>query len=172
MAQWRYGLPWPLSHDCSKELALNGLEGADVNGVPNPFRWQTRIRFIDTDASGRIHYTCLFRYFESAEVEFLRTFGMTYQNKSPYSFPRVHVECDYRLAIVNDDLLTIEVSIGRIGNSSVRFDFRALKEGELAAHGSVVAVCTHRHTERAAPIPDEIRRALVAAQEAQQAPLA
>jgi len=157
------------SHDGSRELA-HGLEGRHVNGVPNPFRWQARIRFIDTDASGRIHYTCLFRYFESAEVEFLRSFGMTYENKSPYSFPRVHVECDYRLAIVNDDLLTIEVSIGRIGNSSVRFDLRALKEGSLAAHGSVVAVCTHRQTERPVSIPDEIRQLLLAAQAAQQAP--
>jgi acyl-CoA thioester hydrolase len=143
-----------------------------VTAVPNPFRWQTRIRFIDTDASGRIHYTCLFRYFESAEVEFLRSVGMTYESKLPYSFPRVHVNCDYRLAIVYDDLLTIEVSIGRIGNSSVRFNFRVLKEGELAAHGFVVAACTHRQTERAVPIPDEIRRILVAAQGAQQAPLA
>ena len=143
-----------------------------MNGVPNPFRWQARIRFIDTDASGRIHYTCLFRYFESAEVEFLRSVGMSYQNKSPYSFPRVHVECDYRLAIVNDDLLTIEVSIGRIGKSSIRFDFRALKEGELAAHGSVVVVCIHRQTEQAVPIPDQIRQILLVAQETQQASLA
>jgi YbgC/YbaW family acyl-CoA thioester hydrolase len=148
------------------------VEAVAVNAVPNPFRWQARIRFIDTDASGRIHYTCLFRYFESAEVEFLRTFGMTYETKLPYAFPRVHVQCHYRMAIVYDDLLTIEVSIGRIGNSSVRFDFRVLKEGELAAHGSVVAVCTHRQTERPVPIPDAIRQPLLAAQEAQQAPLA
>ena len=38
-------------------------------GMPlaEPFRFETRIRFIDTDASGRIHYTAMFRYFESAE---------------------------------------------------------------------------------------------------------
>ncbi len=38
-----------------------------------PFRFKTRIRFIDTDTSGRIHYTAMFRYFESAEIEFMRT---------------------------------------------------------------------------------------------------
>lgn len=147
-------------------------KGAGVTAVPNPFRWQTRIRFIDTDASGRIHYTCLFRYFESAEVEFLRSFGMTYENKQPYSFPRVHVQCDYLAAILNDDLLTIEASIGRIGTSSIRYDFRALKEGELAAHGSVVAVCIEKATEQAVPIPDSLRERFEAVRAAQHQPAA
>jgi YbgC/YbaW family acyl-CoA thioester hydrolase len=143
-----------------------------MTAVPNPFLWQVRIRFIDTDASGRIHYTCLFRYFEAAEVEFLRSFGLTYESKLPYSFPRVHVECDYLLAIVNDDLVTIEVSIGRIGSSSIRYEFRAMKDGRLAAHGSVVAVCIHTQTQKAVPIPDKFRQTLLDAQAAQRGSLA
>ena len=43
-----------------------------------PFSWRTRIRFIDTDASQRIHYTALFRHFEAAEEEFLRSFGQSF----------------------------------------------------------------------------------------------
>ena len=61
------------------------------NQMPPPFVFQTRIRFIDTDASGRIHYTAMFRYFESAEIEFLRTLGINYDPKRPINFPRVHV---------------------------------------------------------------------------------
>ena len=30
------------------------------------FTWDVRIRFVDTDASGRIHYTAMFKYFEQA----------------------------------------------------------------------------------------------------------
>jgi acyl-CoA thioesterase FadM len=60
-----------------------------------PFRFQTCIRFIDADASGRIHFTAIFRYFESAEVEFLRTLGVTYDACHSYNPPRVHVECDF-----------------------------------------------------------------------------
>jgi len=56
-----------------------------------PFRWTTRILFIDTDASGRIHYTAMFRYFEAAEIEFFRSIGVLHEHKG-ISFPRVHVE--------------------------------------------------------------------------------
>jgi acyl-CoA thioester hydrolase len=122
------------------------------------FVFRTRIRFIDTDASGRIHYTAMFRYFESAEIEFLRSMGITYDMKRDVVFPRVHVECDFRLALRHDDEIDIEVRVGRIGKTSVRFNFRTLKEGELAAQGQVVVVCMDRENQKAAPLPDDIRQ--------------
>ena len=39
------------------------------------FTHRVRVAFPDTDASGRIHFTAMLRYFESAEIEFLRSFG-------------------------------------------------------------------------------------------------
>lgn len=124
-----------------------------------PFRFPARIRYIDTDSSGRIHYTAMFRYFESAEIEFMREMGIMY-GKTKYVFPRVHVECDFFLAIVHDDLIDIEVTLAKLGRSSIRFEFRALKSGDLAARGAVVIVCMDPKTQRAAPIPDELRQAL------------
>jgi YbgC/YbaW family acyl-CoA thioester hydrolase len=124
------------------------------------FRWETRIRFIDTDASGRIHYTALFRYFESAELEFFREIGALHEHPTT-AFPRVHVECDYSGAIIYDDLLTIELSIGKIGNSSARFEFLVLKDDKEAAKGVVVIACIDRETQRAVPIPENIREKLL-----------
>jgi YbgC/YbaW family acyl-CoA thioester hydrolase len=124
-----------------------------------PFLFQTRIRFIDTDASGRIHYTCLFRYFESAEIEFMRTLDISYTG-SPITLPRVHVECDYRLAILYDDLLEIEVCLTKLGRSSISLEFRAMKQGELAAKGLIVLACMDRKTQRSVPLPDELRAKL------------
>ncbi|MBV9085734.1 MAG: acyl-CoA thioesterase [Acidobacteriaceae bacterium] len=125
-----------------------------------PFRFETRIRFIDTDASGRIHYTAMFRYFESAEIEFLRKLGVTYAAHGGYSFPRVHVECDFKVPIRHDDIIDIEVYLRNIGRSSARFEFRTLKSGELAAHGTVVVACVDSKTGRAIPIPEETRARL------------
>jgi acyl-CoA thioester hydrolase len=133
---------------------------------PAPFTFETRIRYIDTDASGRIHYTCLFRYFESAEIEFMRTLGITYTG-TVIGFPRVHVECDYRLAMVHDDLIRIEVCLTKLGRSSARLEFRALKDGEVAAQGVVVIACMDRQTQRAIPIPDDLRAKLTSALETQ-----
>jgi YbgC/YbaW family acyl-CoA thioester hydrolase len=123
---------------------------------PEPFRFHTRIRFIDTDASGRIHYTSMFRYFESAEIEFMRRLGVSY-TKFGYGFPRVHVECDFFASIVHDDSLEIEVFLTKLGRSSVRLEFHALKEGKLAARGVVVIACMDKKTERAISIPEDLR---------------
>jgi YbgC/YbaW family acyl-CoA thioester hydrolase len=125
-----------------------------------PFRFQTRIRFIDTDASGRIHYTAMFRYFESAEIEFLRTLGISYEARQTYSLPRVHIECDFFRIISHDDLIDIEVFVTTLGRSSIRFEFQTFKAAELAAKGAVVIACTDRETLRSVPIPDDVRAKL------------
>jgi YbgC/YbaW family acyl-CoA thioester hydrolase len=129
---------------------------------PEPFRFQTRIRFIDTDASGRIHFTAMFRYFESAEIEFLRTLGITYDAHRRYNLPRVHVECDFLRMIGHDDVIDIDVFLTKLGRSSLRFEFQTFKAAELAAKGAVVAVCADRNTLRSVPIPDDLRAKLAA----------
>ena len=74
------------------------------------FRWTVRILFIDTDASGRIHYTALLRYFEAAEIELFREAGAM-ADRAHVGFPRVHIECDYRSAMLLDDEIVIEVTV-------------------------------------------------------------
>jgi acyl-CoA thioester hydrolase len=128
----------------------------------DPFRFQTRIRFIDTDASGRIHYTSMFRYFESAEIEFMRSCGITY-DVSEYSFPRVHVECDFMVELKHDDLIEIEVCLTRLGRSSIEMEFRTMRAADLAAKGRIVIVCMDHRTHLAMPIPDELRAKLASA---------
>ncbi len=123
------------------------------------FRWTIRILFIDTDASGRIHYTSLFRYFEAAEIEFFRHIDSAHQY-SELGFPRVHVECDYRSAIRCDDVLVIEVSVGRLGNASIDLRFLVLKDEVEVARGKVVIAGMDRSTQRARPLPDVLRERL------------
>lgn len=124
------------------------------------FRFRTRVRFVDTDASGRIHFTAMFRYFEAAEVEFLRKLGITYGAGNSYNFPRVHVECDFLKMISNDDLIDIEVFLTSLGRSSVHFEFRAFKGTDVAARGIVIAACVDRSTLQSVPIPDSLRARL------------
>jgi acyl-CoA thioesterase FadM len=102
----------------------------------------------------------MFRYFESAEIEMMRTVGLIYSGRTEYAFPRVHVECDFRLALIHDDEIEIEVFLTKLGKSSARFAFRTLKAGKLAADGAVVIVCMDRGSERAIPFPEEVRNKL------------
>jgi acyl-CoA thioesterase FadM len=51
-----------------------------------------RVNWVDTDASGRIHYTAALRYFEVPEHAVMRgVFG-----DGLFEMPRVHVEADYQ----------------------------------------------------------------------------
>ena len=125
------------------------------------FTWNVRVRFVDTDASGRIHYTATFRYFEAAEFEFLRSRGVTYDDFPDCGFPRVHVECDYKSIARNDDLLTIAVKAAHLGNSSFTYAFEATCESRPIANGAITVVCLAKSTMNPQPIPDRLRQALI-----------
>ena len=126
------------------------------------FTWTTRVRYIDTDTSGRIHYTALFRFFEAAESEFLRSLGHGYPGNpdGDQGWPRVHAECDISGALVFDDEIQVEVSVARVGNSSMELAFRVLKSVAECATGRIVVVYMDRRTQRSQPLPEAFAAAL------------
>ena len=126
------------------------------------FVWNTRVRYVDTDTSGRIHYTSLFRYFEAAEQEFLRSIGQQYSGHAgaETGWPRVHAECDVSGPLGFDDEIGVEVSVSRVGNSSMELAFRIVKGDSERARGRVVIVCMDRQTQRSRLLPEELVAAL------------
>lgn len=126
--------------------------------MPN-FTHRVRVAFPDTDASGRIHFTAMLRYFESAEIEFLRSLGYQYRDEPDVGFPRVRVECEYRSAVGFDDELDVAVSVKRVGTSSYTLGFAARKDRAVAAQGSIVVVCVGR-PGRAQALPAALKEAL------------
>jgi len=128
-----------------------------------PFRWPVRIQFVDTDASGRIHYTALLRHFEAAEVEFFRHIGLPYNHieDREVSLPRVHVEADYLAALTFDDEVEVEVSVERVGEKSYTLAFRVLLDETLAAKGKLVIASMDRATQRSRLLPVPLRSLLL-----------
>jgi len=114
---------------------------------------------VDTDASGRIHYTALLRHFEAAEFEFLRSIGCPYSSLDG-SFPRVHVECDYLSALVCDDVISTVVTVDRVGSTSFTLAFGVSVEARAAAKGKIVVVCIDRETKKPHRIPERLAEAL------------
>jgi len=126
--------------------------------MPN-FSCRVRVAFVDTDASGRIHFTSMLRYFETAELEFLRSLGFQYRDAPDVAYPRVRVECEYRSALGFDDQIEIAVAVRRVGTSSYTLEFTAMKEGAVAARGSIVAVSVGR-AGRAQALPEKLKQVL------------
>ena len=127
-----------------------------------PFTWNTRIRFADTDASGRIHYSALFLHVEAAEMEFFRAIGMPFPAllSMEVKFPRVHAEADYLGALRSDDPIEISVWVERIGRASYTLAFEVTTEGRLAGRSKIVVACMDGKTEKSHALPEELVRLL------------
>jgi len=122
-----------------------------------------RVNWVDTDASGRIHYTAALRYFEIAEHALMRRI---FPQRIPgqqgaVSLPRVHVECDYRALLGYPDEFECTARVARVGRSSVTYAFQANRPGggELLLEGRIVAVAVGADG-RSVPLPDPLRAAL------------
>ena len=122
-----------------------------------------RVNWVDTDASGRIHYTAALRYFEIAEHGLMRALfgGMgAGPGRSGFSMPRVHVEADYKLALRYPDEFTCSARVEKIGNSSASYAYEIRNlAGELVIKGRIVAVATDLAGNKT-PIPPELRALL------------
>jgi 4-hydroxybenzoyl-CoA thioesterase/acyl-CoA thioester hydrolase len=103
-----------------------------------------RVEFSDTDAAGIMHFAAFFRMMEQAEHELLRSVGLSvHAPGGSIGWPRAHAKCDFRSAARFEDVLQIEVQIVRLGNRSVTYGHRFLRDGQLVAEGQITAVCCH-----------------------------
>ena len=121
-----------------------------------------RVNWVDTDASGRIHYTAALRYFEIAEHGLMRALAGTRATpgERAFSMPRVHVEADYKLTLRYPDEFTCSARVEKIGTTSATYAYEIRNlAGELAISGRIVAVTTDLVGNKT-PIPTELRSML------------
>jgi len=128
------------------------------------FSARTRVGFSDTDAQGIVYYGRYNPYFDLARVEYLRSLGLLrYEGAGEFVMRANDVE--YFAPAMFDDELEIHVRIGKIGRTSITYEFAAhrVPDGTLmvTAHQTLVYVDL---TERVAlPIPDDFRERVGAA---------
>ena len=119
-----------------------------------------RVRWVDTDASGRIHYTAAFRYFETAEWELFRHAGISFKGPDhELGFPRVEVKATFRSPLYADDEIAVHIRPEKLGRTSITFALEIFKGDSLAITGQVSCVFIGKD-ERPMPIPDKVRQAL------------
>lgn len=109
------------------------------------FSVKRRVEFRDTDAAGIVHFSAFFPMMESAEHEALRNLGLTVmqpiEDGGHLTWPRVSSQCDYLAAARFEDLLSIDVSIERLGKTSVTYAFVFRRDTVEIARGTITAVC-------------------------------
>jgi acyl-CoA thioester hydrolase len=108
------------------------------------FHTTRRVEFGDTDMAGIVHFSNFFRYMEAAETDYLRARGLSVswrRDGVKWGFPRVSAACDYKTPARFEDVLTIGVTVEKVGTKSVtyRYDFTN-QHGTAVAVGRVTAV--------------------------------
>jgi acyl-CoA thioester hydrolase len=126
-----------------------------VLAVPT-HREHLRVRWVDTDAGGRIHFTAAFRWAEAAELELYRKLGLL--ERVPH-LPRRHVEADFRHVLVFDDEIEIAISLARVGTTSLTYEWQITHDGEVAIDGRHTVVNVDASGD-AQPLDDAFRAAL------------
>jgi 4-hydroxybenzoyl-CoA thioesterase len=75
--------------------------------------------------------------------------------------PCVHVAADFSAPLRFGDDMTVELSVRKLGNSSVAFDVRIVRQdGVLCATIDYVCACTDLDGPKSRPLPTELREAL------------
>src|SRR5690554_800210 len=110
----------------------------------DPFQFQIRVYYEDTDAGGVVYYTNYLKFFERARTEWLRRLGV---NQSEYAvqeqrlFVVQKVEIQYRKPAVLDDLLTLHSTITRVGRASLTFHQTAYRGDERLCTSTIDVCC-------------------------------
>jgi 4-hydroxybenzoyl-CoA thioesterase/acyl-CoA thioester hydrolase len=108
------------------------------------YKTTRRVEFRDTDAAGMAHFSAFFVWMEQAEHEFLRHLGLTVHStdeRGTISFPRVAARCDYQRSVRFEDVLDIEVTVVRLGEKSVTYEFSFSQGDRPVAIGQTTTVC-------------------------------
>lgn len=104
-----------------------------------------RVRFSETDASGRVHFTQILKWAEDAEHDFLADAGVVVfaNDNSDSGWPRAKVSCDYRAPLGYRDEVEVEIILQEARRTSLRWSFEIRKlspESLIAATGEIVTV--------------------------------
>jgi acyl-CoA thioester hydrolase len=122
-----------------------------------------RVRFCETDLMGIVHHGNYLLYFESGRVEWLRRRGITYAlwAERGIHLPVVEAQVNYRAPARFDDVLEIETTLSQLRTVSMKFTYRATRDGALIAEGFTRLACVD-DKHKLFPLTPEMRNVLLA----------
>jgi acyl-CoA thioester hydrolase len=128
------------------------------------FKCKFRVRWVDTDVAGVMHYTNFFRYFEACEQEFYRSLSATHallREKYRIMLPRIEAHCTYKVACKYDDAIEVVMKISEVTEKTVTYSFQLnrIEENQLAAEGSLKCIAVDMNWN-AVPLPNDVAKIL------------
>ena len=127
-----------------------------VHFLPLPTRW------MDNDIYGHVNNALYYAFFDTAINEYLIAEGGLDITAGAVVAFAAESQCQYLRPLAFPGVIEIGLRVGKLGNSSVRYELGIFKQDETfaAAAGYFVHVFVDRETQRPVPIPATIRAAL------------
>jgi len=119
-------------------------------------------RWMDNDVYGHVNNALYYAFFDTAINQYLINEGGLDIARGRVIGFAAESHCQYLQALSFPEVVEVGLRVGRLGNSSVRYELAIFKVGEpsAAAAGYFVHVFVDRETRRPVPIPTSIRTAL------------
>jgi acyl-CoA thioester hydrolase len=119
-------------------------------------------RWSDNDIYGHVNNVTYYSYFDTVVNCFLIDQGGLDIETDSVIGVAVETMCKFNKPLAYPEVLEAGLRVGKLGNSSVRYEIGIFQESaaEAAAIGHFVHVFVDRATGKSAPIPDAIRSAL------------
>ena len=119
-------------------------------------------RWMDNDVYGHVNNVVYYSYFDTVVNLYLVHEGGLDFAAGPVIGIVAESMCRYRKALAYPEIIDAGLRVGRLGNSSVRYEIGLFRAGEddAAAEGHFVHVFVDRAGRRPTPIPPDMRAAL------------
>ncbi len=127
-----------------------------------PYVWQTRVYYEDTDAGGVVYYANYLKFMERARTEWLRSLGVeqdTLVKELNVLFAVRSVSIDYKKPARFNDALTVTVVPNALKPASISFKQDIYKQGieaNLLTTSEVNVVCLNAEDFLPNPIPKNL----------------
>jgi acyl-CoA thioester hydrolase len=125
---------------------LLNLTNHATSTMSSAFTWDVRVYYEDTDAGGIVYYANYLKFFERARTEWLRALGFGQHNllqQYDAMFVVKNVSSEYHAPAKLDDVLSLTLSIEKLGRASVLFVQQAWCDGRLLNTARITIVCVN-----------------------------
>ncbi len=124
--------------------------------LPLPTRW------MDNDIYGHINNALYYAFFDTAINQYLIAEGGLDIVAGPVVAFAVESQCQYLRPLAFPSTLDVGMRVGKLGNSSVRYELAVFEQEQdfAAALGYFVHVFVNRETQQPVTIPGTLRMAL------------
>lgn len=119
-------------------------------------------RWADNDIYGHVNNVAYYGYFDTIVNEYLIGAGALDIHQGAVIGLVVETGCKYYAPLAFPEKLEGALRVGKIGNSSVRYELAVFRQGEEkpAAEGHFVHVYVNRNTRKPVQLPSPFRAAL------------